>query len=66
MLKSKNVNNDVTKNPPIQSQQMKTFHQTVRLVIDMNSAKNGDINCMKLFKKTYRMSFLELHGLKFW
>ena len=54
-------------NPPIQSQQMKIFHQTVRLVIDMNSAKNGDINCMKLFKKTsYRMSFLELHGLKFW
>ena len=53
-------------NPPIQSQQMKTFHQNVRLVIDMNNAKNGDINCMKLFKKTYRMSFLELRGLKFW
>ena len=36
---SKNVNNDVTINPPIQSQHMKTFHQTMRLVFDMNSAK---------------------------
>ena len=31
-------------NPPFQSQHMKTFHQTMRLVFDINSAKNGGIN----------------------
>ena len=35
---------DDTMNPPFQSPHIKTFHQTIRLVFDINSAKNGLIN----------------------
>ena len=54
MLMNKNVSNDVTMNPPIQSQHMKTFYQTMRLVFDMNSAENGGINSMPLKRRIVR------------
>ena len=38
-------------NPPIQSQHMKTFHQTMRSVFDMNSAKNGGVNWTPLKRR---------------